>query len=313
MKISDWFIRVRAKMESRAHNPLAEVDWIDKDLYPFDSRFMDLGPGTLHYLDEGHGRPIVMLHGIPLWSFAYRHLISGLSNGYRCVAPDYFGFGLSDKPPGWAYRIPDHAEVIEAFIDHLDLRDITVVCLDWGGPIGLTYATEHPNNVHSIVLTNTFMWPVKRILFRMFGLFFGGGLGRFLFRRYNLATRMAMKFFFADRSRFTPEIHRHYIEPHPKPDDRIGIWATSPREIRRAQNYLADLWIRRSKIAPIPALLAWGTKDPMLGPLYRRWQSLFTEARTVLFDDVGHFVPEEAGPRLVPPVRGFLDSLAGGA
>ncbi|NBC18401.1 MAG: alpha/beta fold hydrolase, partial [Bacteroidetes bacterium] len=90
----------------------------------------------MHYVDEGDGPPVLMLHGNPTWSFLYRHLVRGLSDRYRCVAPDYLGFGLSDKPPGWTYRPVDHARHIAHLIDTLALRDLTLVVQDWGGPIG---------------------------------------------------------------------------------------------------------------------------------------------------------------------------------
>lgn len=98
----------------------------------------------MHYVDEGSGRPLVLLHGNATWSFLYRLLIEGLSDDYRCIAPDLFGFGLSDKPDDWSYRVADHASVIEEFLDGLDLSDVTLLVHDWSGPIEMHYARRNP-------------------------------------------------------------------------------------------------------------------------------------------------------------------------
>lgn len=282
--------------------------WLDRDLYPFESHYMDLEPGSLHYIDEGTGRPILFVHGNPTWSFLYRHLITGLSNQYRCLAPDLFGFGLSEKPIGWPYRPTDHARIITSFVETLELDEITVVGQDWGGPIGLDYGTRNSNNVHSIVLMNTWMWPTTEVKGRLFSGLLGSRVGHFLIRRYNFyATRM-MKVLVADPSSLTPTIHRHYTAPLATPDDREASWVF-PREVTGSNEWAADLWRRRDRIDEKPMLLAWGLKDPALGPLLRRWQTTFPHAQTVEFPESGHFVPEEVGTDLVSPVEEFLDSV----
>ncbi|WP_458208760.1 alpha/beta fold hydrolase [Haladaptatus sp. NG-SE-30] len=281
--------------------------WLDRNLYPFESNDATFDPGRLHYVDEGEGQPILMLHGNPTWSFLYRTLISGLSDDYRCIAPDYFGFGLSDKPPSWSYRPEDHARIVEAFIEELELRDITLVVQDWGGPIGLSYALDHPENVASLVIMNTFMWPVEDRRKRLFSALLGGPLGRYLIRRYNLFANQVMKSAFADRSRLTPRIHRHYLEPLATPDDRKGSWVF-PRELTGSEEWLRQLWNRRSHLRDIPALLLWPMQDIGFGVSdLRRWQALFPDARTVEFDDSGHYIQEEKGDKLVPEIRVFLE------
>ncbi|WP_375335526.1 alpha/beta fold hydrolase [Halorussus sp. MSC15.2] len=146
-------------------------DWLDRTRYPFDANWLDLPEGRVHYADEGEGRPVVMLHGNPTWSFLYRHLLGGLSDEYRCVVPDLLGFGLSEKPSpsSFSYRPADHARVVERLFDALDLQDAVVVGHDWGGPLGLDYATRNPDAVSEIVLMNTWMWPRERLLPRIIG------------------------------------------------------------------------------------------------------------------------------------------------
>ena len=124
-----------------------DKSWIDPLQYPFQPHYIAVGAGQMHYVDEGRGKPIVMVHGTPTWSFMYRHLIKGLSDDFRVIAPDHIGFGLSDKPENWSYKPIDHAKNLAYLIESLGLEDITLVVHDFGGPIGLAYAVENPQNV----------------------------------------------------------------------------------------------------------------------------------------------------------------------
>ena len=128
--------------------------WLNRARYPFNSYRLDLPDGRVHYVDEGEGRPVILLHGNPTWSFLYRHLIAGLSNEYRCTAPDLLGFDLSEKPVDFSYRPVAHARVVERLIEALDLSGTVVVGHDWGGPLGLDYATRHPDTVAGLVAMN---------------------------------------------------------------------------------------------------------------------------------------------------------------
>ena len=112
-------------------------DWLSDDLYPFESRFFTYPSGhRMHYVDEGEGEPIVFVHGNPAWSFEFRHLIKGLRSGYRCIALDHVGFGLSSRSDRSEDHHPKrHAARFASLIDHLELQDLTLVMEDWGGPI----------------------------------------------------------------------------------------------------------------------------------------------------------------------------------
>lgn len=107
----------------------------DPQLYPFESRWFDSSRGRIHYVDEGTGPPILLCHGNPTWSFLYRDIIVALRDRFRCVAPDYLGFGLSERPSGFGYQIDEHARVIGEFVDHLGLDRYLSMGQDWGGPI----------------------------------------------------------------------------------------------------------------------------------------------------------------------------------
>jgi pimeloyl-ACP methyl ester carboxylesterase len=273
--------------------------WVDRREYPFEPRALDVGAGRLSYVDEGQGSPIVMVHGTPTWSFLYRHLIRELRPRYRCVAPDHLGFGLSDRPPGWSYRPEDQARNLARLIDSLALKDLTLVVHDYGGPIGLAYALEHPDNVRRLVLFNTWMWSfagdrqierVSRIL--------GGRLGRFLYERLGFSVRVMLRHAIADRRRYAREIERHYL----KALDGYATWIYA-REVLGSSDWYDGLWRRRDRIAPIPALLIWGMKDPAFGRYLPRWREVFERAEVVELD-CGHAPPEERAPeslrRLVP-------------
>jgi haloalkane dehalogenase len=248
----------------------------------------------------------LLLHGNPTWSFLYRQLIRGLRDEYRCVALDYLGFGLSERPADFSYRPEDHADVVEEFIDELGLQDVVLVVQDWGGPIGLSQAIEHPENVRGLVVMNTWMWPVNDDPhFARFSRILGGRLGRELCLRYDFFTRVVMPLGFADRSKFTERARAQYREANR--GDRLGT-AVFPEAIRGSQAWLSSLWQRREHIADIPARLVWGMDDNAFRPAeLRTFEGLFEDSSTVRLYNVGHYVPEEFGRDLVPVVREFLD------
>jgi haloalkane dehalogenase len=135
--------------------------WIDQELFPFESRFLEVDGTRVHYIDEGQGPVFLALHGNPTWSFLYRHIIDGLKDRFRCLALDYPGFGLSTAPPGYRYTVAEHAKVVEGFVTRLGLDGITLMGQDWGGPIGLSVAIRHPERFRALVIGNTFGWPVQ--------------------------------------------------------------------------------------------------------------------------------------------------------
>ena len=284
--------------------------WLDRQAYPFDPHFFPVEEGRLHYVDEGAGPPVVMLHGNPTWSFMYRHLVRHLAPRYRCIAVDYLGFGLSSKPPAWSYRPERHAERVHALLDTLDLEDVTLVVHDWGGPIGLSYALRRPERVRRLVVLNTWMWPLGGdVRARAFSLVVGGPVGRVLCERVNAFARFVMPLAFGRRSRLTPDVHRHYLAPLGRPAPRKGTWVF-PRALTGSEAWLSTLWEGRHALAGKPALLVWGMKDPAFGRALPRWLRVLPHARVQQLPDVGHYVAEEMGAALGPLVAAFLDETA---
>ena len=160
--------------------------WPDESLFPFQNHFVELDGCRVHYVDEGEGPPLLLLHGNPTWSFLYRNIIKGLRDRYRCVALDYPGFGLSTAPEDYRFTPAEHARTVEQFLLDLDLSEVTMMVQDWGGPIGLGVAGRHPERFHGLVVSNTWGWPVNGDPhFERFSKLMGGSLGRFFIRNFN--------------------------------------------------------------------------------------------------------------------------------
>lgn len=286
-----------------------ERSWINTTEYPFKSNFMQLATGQMHYVDEGSGEPIVMLHGNPAWSFLYRKMIKKLRSDFRCIAPDHIGFGLSEKPFSWSYLPKDHAKNFEQLMDKLAVKDITLVINDWGGPIGLSYAINHPENVKRLIICNTWCWSVKGDPhFESFGKFMGSVLGSFLIKYFNFFAKVVVKSAFGDKKKLDKETHRHYYRHLKKPKDRKGSWVF-PREIIGSSDWLNDIWNQREKIKHIPTLIAWGSKDIAFREKERdRFLAEFENSQLIKYEDCGHYVAEEKGEELAKAVREFVKS-----
>jgi haloalkane dehalogenase len=281
--------------------------WVDARLYPFESRYQKVREGRLHYLDEGDGPPVVLIHGAPAWSFLYRDLILRLRTTHRCIAPDLMGFGLSDKPEHFSYHPRDHARHLELFLEGLSVRDVTLVVHDWGGPIGLAWALDHPERVRRLVVLNTWLWPVRGTLRgELTGRLFASSPWRVMERRLSFSARVFLPAVFGDRKRLDPAAHRHYREPFARAEWRRPnevLW----REILGASDWLEGLWARRAALMGKPALVVWGLRDRAFTPRdLARWEEALLDAQVVRLPTVGHFVPEEAPEELGRALEAFL-------
>jgi haloalkane dehalogenase len=288
---------------------MSNTDWIDRNEYPFASHHFQTAAGKMNYVDEGDGRPIVMVHGNPTWSFLYRNLIKQLRSQYRCIAPDHLGFGLSDKPTDWSYLPQDHSKNLAALIDHLGLSNITLVVQDWGGPIGMQYAVTHPENVANVVVMNTWAWPVNHDPhYVMFSAFMGGPIGRMLIRKRNFFAGTFLRAAFGDKSKLSEDVHKHYLRALPTADERKGCYVF-PKQIIASTPWLEQLWSKITVLKDKPALFVWGVKDVAFREKeLQRWQGALLNSHTVRLPTVGHFVQEEAPEELCKEVTAFLAS-----
>ncbi len=261
----------------------------------------------LHYVDEGAGVPILVIHGTPTWSFLYRDLIRELSDTYRVIALDHLGFGLSEKPPNGPYRPKDHARRLAEFIAHMELESFTMAVHDFGGPIGLPYAIEHPEQVDRLVLFNTWLWSLEdertiRIVHRLAR----GVIGRLFYLRLNGSPRFLLKAAWGDTATLSREVHRHYLNPFQASHERTAPWVLV-RELLGSSAWYQSWWERRESIVETPALMLWGLADPAFGEsVLERWERTMVNGSVIRLPDVGHFVPDEASTRVVAEVDSFL-------
>lgn len=286
---------------------MENLNWLDKKEYSFKPNYLPLPAGQMHYLNEGSGDPIVMVHGTPAWSFLYRNLVKDLSGNYRCVVPDHLGFGLSGKPQNWTYTPAAHAHNLSTLIDHLQLKNITLIVHDFGGPIGLNYALEHPENINRLVIINTWMWSLaeeKQIV--QASKLFGSAIGKILYRYFNFSAKFLLPKAFYNQEHLTPALHQQYLGPMSSPVARTGAWRLA-QELTASGTWYESLWQRREALQNKPILLLWGTKDAFIPMSFlQKWQAGFPQAKTVLLES-GHFVQEEKPEEVVEAIREFLN------
>jgi haloalkane dehalogenase len=280
-------------------------------LYPFKSHWLDLGGVRYHYLDEGPptAPPVVMLHGNPTWSFYYRRLIPPLSQTHRVIVPDHIGCGLSDKPQTYPYTLEQHIQNLEMLLDHLELRQITLVVHDWGGVIGLGHATRRPENVARLVIFNTaaFVLPLipRRIRICRSRLF--GGL---LVRGFNAFAGLAT--FMAVTRPMPAPVRAGYLAPYNNWQNRIAVHRFV-QDIPLEKDHptrpiLAEIEAGLVQLRQRPMLIMWGAKDFCFTErdFLAEWRRRFPEAEVHLFPDAGHYVVEDAHERIIPLLVSFM-------
>ena len=287
---------------------LGGFDQVDRSLYPFTSKWLDLSTGRMHYVDEGTGEPLLFVHGTPTWSFEWRDMIRALSPTYRCIAPDHLGFGLSDRPRNFPYTPEAHAQNLAEFIQKLNPDPFTLVVHDYGGPIGLPICLEHPERVKRLALLNTWMWSFvgDRDMERKARIA-GSGLGRLLYRWANFSLRVITPSAYGDRSKLTPQIHRQYLDRFPDHWSREAVLWRLAQSILGSSHYYDTLWQKREKLGGRPTLIIWGMKDSAFQPhQLARWREVLPSARVIELDNAGHWPHEEAPDRVIDEIRNFL-------
>jgi haloalkane dehalogenase len=283
----------------------------DPQLFPFRSRWFDARAGRIHYIDEGEGPPILFLHGNPTWSFLYRGLVIRLRKRFRCIAPDYLGFGLSEHPEAFRFAPRDHADTMLQLVRHLDLRDLTIVGHDWGGPIGMRVALDEIARLRALVMGNTWYWPADSWSMKAFGYVMSSApMQRLIVQRNFLVERMIPR---GTRHRLAPSVLNHYRDVLPTRSSRRGV-AELPRQLLSSSFWLGELAHAVPRmLANVPLLLTWGMHDRVFpAHLMDRFREDFRSVKVCRLD-AKHFIQEDAPQEMSEAVEDFLRSERNGA
>ena len=279
--------------------------------WPYAPKFFEHDGIKLHYVDEGDGDPIVMLHGNPTWGYLYRNFIPALSQSNRCVVPDYMGFGKSDKPLDKPYTLAKHTENFTALMDELDLKDITLVMQDWGGPIALGYGVQHVDRIKRLVILNTwaFRIPEGTQLAPLLELFRQPHVGEAMVQGMNMFVEGFLPAGIYHKEKletFMPA----YRAPFPDWNSRIGT-LEFPRDIsvgdgQRSSATMGNVQDDLGKIN-VPTTIIWGMQDPAIPPpLIDAWKGVYPHAEEHRIETASHFLQEDEPERIVELIQDFL-------
>lgn len=293
-----------------APGPRERPAWVPADLYPFEDHWAEIEGNLVHYLDEGSGPPLLLLNGNPSWSFGWRDVIVGLRGTFRCIAPDYPGFGLSVPADGYDLRPRSHSRVVEALADRLGLSGVVVFGYAWGGPIGLGFAGRRPELIGGLVIANTWAWPDDRLRVRLFAALMGGPLSPLLVDRLDLMQRAYLPLNLK-RGGLSDAERAAYAGPFE--GGRRAVMRVFPREILRSRAYLEEVRSNLPRLAEMPAVIVWPDSDPGFGDdELTRWRSLFPAARTVILRKTGQFIDEDAPDDVVAAVQAWWRETSAG-
>ncbi len=286
-------------------DPADEADrppWLPVDLFPFDSRFTSIDGARVHYVDEGQGPTLLMLHGNPTYSFLYRNVILHLRDAFRCVALDYPGFGRSTPAVDYTFTPREHARIVATFLEDQDLTGVTLVGQDWGGPIGLWAAGQHPERVDNFVLANTWAWPVEGDPhFERYSKLLGSNVGGAIVRRTNALVNLLLPLGCAHTP--SQRVLDAYRGPFPTPESRKPTHRFG-RELLAASDFLEEAEVYLEKFSQRPALIPWGARDLAFRKQERtRLAQAFQQPTTHVFEDASHYLPEDAPGRLANAIR----------
>lgn len=280
--------------------------------YPFDGNLFEQPDGTaMHYLDEGTGPVVILLHGNPTWSFYYRNLVNELVRlGFRCIVPDHVGCGLSDKPKDYDYTLKRRIDDVERLVDYLDISSFSLVVHDWGGAIGCGLAGRRPKALEKLVLLNTAAFCSKRIPWRI-ALVKLPLLGSFLIRGLNAFAGPAVNMSCVQP--LSKSVRRGFLWPYRSWAKRVAVWNFVKdiplRESHPSYSELARVEAGLDHLKSKPVRLVWGGRDFCFNDhFYQRWQEILPQAEKSYHKDCGHYVLEDGGLKLWQEIGNFLKS-----
>ena len=278
--------------------------------YPFKSHYLSINGGRLHFIDEGKGPVIVLVHGNPTWSFYFRKLISLLSLNHRVVAIDHMGCGLSDKPQVYPYTLKQHIENLDTLLNSLEVTHFSLIVHDWGGPIGIGCGLKRPQSIKKIVVMNSAAFHSKKIPLRI-RVCRMPLLGEILVRLLNGFAWPAR--FMAVENKLEKTVSDAYIFPYDSWANRVAVYNFVKdiplRQEHPSYNELGEIEqnLGRLRELKVPFLLLWGGKDFCFNDsFYKEWVRRFPEAEKHYFDDGGHYVLEDKFAEIGPIVGDFF-------
>lgn len=283
-------------------------DW--RKLYPFESHELELEGQRYHYLDEGRGPVLLLVHGNPTWSFYWRRTVLALRDRYRMIVPDHIGCGLSSKPVTYEYRLARHVANLARLVETLDLSDITLVGHDWGGAIGLGAAVAHRDRFARLVLMNTAGFRSTRIPLRI-RLCRTPIFGRVAVQGLNAFARAALTMATEYPERLTADVRAGLLAPYDTWAHRRAVYEfvrdipLSPRHPSYAK--LAEIEAALPTLADRPTLLVWGMRDWCFSPHFlERFIEFFPAAEVRRLERAGHYVVEDAPQEVIASIEEFL-------
>ena len=292
--------------------PAKDVPWIDAEAYPFASHFLEVDGGKMHFVDEGpqNADPIVFVHGTPTWSFLYRQIIKDLRSENRCIAFDHIGFGLSSKPApeDFGYTPRDHSRNLVLLLDELDLKNVTLVVHDLGGPIGMGAALARPERIARIVVVNSFSWSLAdNEDVQTIDSLLQSSLGEWLYLKRNISPEFLLPGAFSEDYELSEEILRHYTHPFADETTRYGLLQIG-RGLLGSSQWYQELWSQQESLEGKIQLLVFGLDDEFFGrEAFEKWKARFPNARAIGLEGVGHFPQEEAPLELTRALRELGD------
>jgi pimeloyl-ACP methyl ester carboxylesterase len=284
--------------------------------YDFSSHFVEINTLRMHYLDEGQGEVVVMLHGNPNWSYYYRNLVRALRDRYRCLVPDHIGCGLSDKPGDdrYEYSLAQRVADLETWLDHCGAKDnLTLVVHDWGGMIGMAFATRYPERIRRLVVLNTGAFHLPKTKSVPWQLKLARSpLGPLLVRGWNAFSRGAVKSC-VTRQPMPKDVADAYCAPYNSWANRIAVHRfvqdipLFPSD--RGYDLITSVEDRLDRLKSIPMFIGWGDRDFVFDSHFlQQWLDRFPAAELHRYPDCGHYILEDAAAELVPLISQFLDA-----
>ena len=291
-----------------------EESW--RSLCPFASHYLPLGDERMHYIDEGDGPPLLLVHGNPTWSFYWRRLVAAFRTRYRVIAVDHIGCGLSDKPQSYDYTLQHHVDNLSRLVNQLGLEQTTLIAHDWGGAIGLGTVLANQNRFGSIALLNTGAFPPPFIPWRIRACRIPW-LGTWAVRRLNLFARAALRMAVAQPRNLSQDVRAGLLAPYDNWEHRVAIdrfvkdIPASPRH--PTWQTLEQMEQGLSQLSDWPVQLIWGMQDWCFRPsCLERFLKIFPHAEAHRLADASHYVVEDAPEQVIAHVDSFLTKVHGG-